>query len=251
MPATPQTQPETVDSILKPGPHEPPFPRNRLIEIRDACLGRLERCRDFPSDRASSELLAYYEGLYQERGPNPNEFRVLLRRNGRPFLSNPFPEGQPEHYLYHPDGLVMADLEAILGSLANQWGKPSSTDTDAPEGKILKSQYEWPSIYEADRARQQDILETEEGWSRLAGVCWAMVLLEPGSLEWLQSRVHGDNLSWATVQALRASPMKEWGVDPALVVSAAINHRILPVRVARELFPQWADSQGAEGPNVR
>ena len=231
-----------IEPSLSPD-QDSPSP-TRLEVLRDACVGFVERRRPFPSDRATAEYLAYYEGLYQERGPNPLAFRVMIRRNGRPFLTNPFPEGDPDHYLYHPDGLIMADIEAVLGGLANHWEKLSSkSEETSPDDS---SPYQWPSIDEADRARRQDVLETEARWAKLAGVCWAMVLLEPGPLDWLRERVHADNLAWATVQALRTSPLVEWGVNPHEVVAQAISSGVLPARVAKELFPQWLDKVETE-----
>lgn len=206
-------------------------------------MGMVERHRSFPSDRASAEFLSYYEGLYQEKGPDPAQFRALLRRNGPPFLSNPFPEGMPEHYLYHPDGLIMADLEAVLGGLAQHWEKLSDRDAQCDAKEQEDSAYVWPTIFQADRARQLEILATEGQWSRVAGVCWAMVLLEAKSMDWLRARVHSDNLAWATVQSLRSSPLEEWKLCPASVLSAAVDHGVLPARVAAELFPQWMPSE--------
>lgn len=216
-----------------------------LRRWRDCWVGFWERRRPFPSQRASAEFLAYYAGLYQERGPNPTEFGVVLRRNGRPFLANPFPESEAVHYLYHPDGLVMADLESVLDGLATQWNTPP---VDNPNPQDDAAQYSWPTIDEADHARQLDQRETEKDWALTAGVCWGMVLLEAGNLEWLRERVHPDNLAWATVQALRKSPWADWGVDPKKVLAAAVDKDVVPKTVADGLFPEWQEhARGIHG----
>lgn len=190
----------------------------------------MEKRRAYPSDRARKEYLDYYAGLYQDRGPNPAHFQEMLRRNGRPFMANPFPEGTREHYLYHPEGLVLADLEAILGNQVQDW-KVTKEPSGEPEEHA-----KWPTIDEAITAQEGRLLEVEREWALLGGVCWGMLLIYPGSLDWLKERVHADNLAWATVHALNTAPWRGWGVRRAKVLTRALEHNLFSEKVANRLF---------------
>lgn len=206
-----------------------PVPARRS-RLWNAAVGMLEKCRPYPSDRARQEYLDYYAGLYQDQGPNPARFRELLLRNGRPFMVNPFPEGSPEHYLYHPEGLGLADLEAILESQAQDWKAMSKSPQEPEKGA------RWPSIDEAISSQNNRLREVEREWALQGGVCWGMLLMHPGSLDWLRERVHTDNLAWATVHALNKSPWSKWGVDRSRVLSRALEHNLFSQRVAESLF---------------
>lgn len=142
----------------------PPIQRSRLW---NAAVGMMEKRRAYPSDRARKEYLDYYAGLYQDRGPNPAHFQEMLRRNGRPFMANPFPEGTREHYLYHPEGLVLADLEAILGNQVQDW-KVTKEPSGEPEEHA-----KWPTIDEAITAQEGRLLEVEREWALLGGCAGA------------------------------------------------------------------------------
>lgn len=206
-------------------------------------VGFHERRRGYPSTRALSEFLDYYAGLYQDRGPDPRAFAALLRRNGRPFLANPFPEGNPDHYLYHPGGLVLADLEAVLSGVARKWRAPLASRS--PEPPADASAPPWPTLEQAQVAQQRHASGVEAGWALDAGVCWGLVLMEAGSLDWLRVRVHPDNLAWATVEALRHSPWGRWGVNPRRVLSAALDKGVLSPQVASAWFPEWVPGRPA------
>ena len=233
--------------------HSPPDESGSLVPARpvpswlmkgvDWAVGFQERRRSGPpSSRAWEEMLTYYAGLYQDRGPHPRQFKRLLRRCGIPQVANPFPEGEPQHFLYHPDLLIMADLEAILDDLVLEWDEqnkpPRSVESPAgtPEGND-----EWPDVDRAMRLRELELQQQSREWSRLAGGCWAMGLLDGQPLSGVVERVHRANLGLATLHVWRTSPLSEWGINGENVLKAALKHGILPANVVEETL---ASAQG-------
>ena len=205
----------------------------------DGIQGFLERRRKGPpSPRAWAEMLDYYAGLYQERGPDPKQFRRVLRRCGIPQCSNPFPEGEAQHFLYHPDLLIMADLEALLSDMMDHWAEQEKAPGSAPQevGVEPLSPDEWPDVGQSMRLRDLELARQAREWSRLAGVCWALVLLDGQSLVPLLSQVHAANLGWATIHAWKTAPLTEWGIESAAVLNAAQEHGILPAEVVQRLL---------------
>ncbi len=210
----------------------------------DMGRGFFERRRKGPpSSRAWSEMLDYYAGLYQDHGPDPERFRRLLRRCGVPQCRNPFPEGEAQHFLYHPDLLVMADLEAVLNDLVLTWNdedrarkqKRSAPVSVAPEAPPADPD-EWPDLSQAMRLRDLEVARQTREWSRLAGVCWGLVLLDGQSLQPLMALVPKVNLGWAAVHAFRTAPWAEWGLVPEEVLKAAQGHGILPAEIIQHLL---------------
>ena len=162
-----------------------PLPSSRVpgwTFLTDLVLGWRERRSQGTSPRALAEYQAYYDGLYQERSPDPALFERLLRRNGSPDLPNPFPPGTVEHYRFHPDGLLWADAEALIGQALNP--KPEQHDPATPERSGVLALVE---ASEAAVARER----VEQ--ARLAGWCWAHLFAHGVPWASLHGAMHPDN----------------------------------------------------------
>lgn len=206
-----------------------------IQKAQDRWVGFWERRRGVayrPSPMAWKEALAYYEGLYQDRGPDPLAFRRLLVRRGTPDWKNPFPEGMVEHYRYHPEGLMLADVEAILGEVLNAW-KPPPVSPELPLGVELG---EWPTLEQATQLRLEEQIKEERSWGHLACVCWGFALLNGEPLRETISKIHADNLTWATVHAWRHVDWSAWGVSGEQVLRAASGLGILSIAMTEELL---------------
>lgn len=205
----------------------PSWVRSRVAALQDAWVGFLERRRPHPSRRAWDEALDYYEGRYQTRGPDPAAFRRLLARNGVPAWPNPFQESEARHFLYHPDGLLLADIEAVLESLMASWAAvPGAPALPPPEAEDAFD-VAWPTMEEALSFREEDLRRERREWCKDAAVCWGMVILAASSLESVKKVVHEDNLSWATIHAWQTAPWARWGIDSRKVLSRAVGLGIL------------------------
>lgn len=233
-------------SLHQPDESPTPVPRRLpswLMKGADCLVGFQERRRNGPpSSRAWEEMLAYYAGLYQDRAPDPGQFKRLLRRCGVPQRANPFPEGEPQHFLYHPDLLIMADLEAILDDLVLEWdeeNKPPRLNPSPPAD--VEETEEWPDVDQAMRLRELELQQQSREWSRLAGVCWALALLDGQPLTALVEHVHKANLALATLHAWRTAPLSQWGLDGEKVLRAALKHGIVPADVVEKTL---AGAQG-------
>lgn len=173
----------------------------------DAWVGWLERRRRFPSARAWEEALAYYDGLYADRGPDPAQFRRLVIRCGLPAWANPHPQGLEEHYRFHPTALALVDVEAILVDLERSWARERQAVGQSGVEASMQEESAWvgtfPSIEGAVRARGQEQEATRALWAIEASRCWGWAVLEAGNIVELQRWVHPDNLAWATVHAAR------------------------------------------------
>lgn len=211
-----------------------------LSKQSDRLKGFWERRRKGPpSAGAWEEMLSYYEGLYQERAPDPERFMRLLRRCGVPQCPNPFPEGEAQHFFYHPDLLVMADLEAVLNDLVLEWSEQDNANTPSVAQEVPLeplAEDEWPDVGRVMRLRELELARQSREWSRLAGVCWALVLLDGQSLAPLKDRVHKTNLGWATIHAWRTAPLAQWGLSSKDVLNAAQAHGILSAKVVKHLL---------------
>jgi len=205
-----------------------PLFKDWLGHAADRWVGWVERRRKgLPSPRAWSEMLDYYAGLYRERAPDPAAFKRLLKRCGLPVCHNPFPEGEAEHFLYHPDLLVMADLESLLDDLVTSWQeKEVASGGEAKVPPTLEA-FEWPDVNQAMQLRELEISRQAREWSRLAGICWGLALLDGQPLTALFSAVHKGNLGLATIHAWKTAPWADWNIDPAAVLNAAERHGIL------------------------
>jgi hypothetical protein len=215
--------------------------RHRFQCLADRWVGFWESRRLSPSPRAWAEALDYYGSLYQTKGPDPEAFRRLLTRNGVPTWRNPFPEGEAQHFLYHPEGLVLADLEAILEDLALNW---KNQQEGVPEEKEPPDEFltQWPTMEEALQLRELETTRRMRHWSRLSAVCWGMLLLQAKNLDGLRERVHEDNLAWATVHAWKVAPWEMWKVDPARVLEAAVRLGVLSEKVKQNLLSSRSEA---------
>lgn len=215
--------------------------RHRFQHLADRWVGFWESRRSSPSPRAWAEVLGYYGNLYQTKGPDPEAFRRLLTRNGVPTWRNPFPEGEAQHFLYHPEGLVLADLEAILEDLTLNWGdqqKRVSDEKEPPDEFLTR----WPTMEEALQLRELETTRRRRHWSRLSAVCWGMLLLHAKNLEGLRDRVHEDNLAWATVHAWKVAPWEMWGINPAHVLEAAVRLGVLREKAKQNLLSYHSEA---------
>lgn len=257
-----------VAMSAKPSPEEaenspPASLLNRLgrtlQEWNDGWVGFWERRRSSPSARAWSEVLDYYSGLYQSKGPDPKLFRRLIHRNGAPLWRNPFPGGEAQHFLYHPDGLVLADIEAILEDLAEEWQAQQSRQGSLAkrvegesaaiaESELRMLQGRWPSMREAVELRELETRRQQRHWSRLSAVCWGMVLLEAKDVSMLRETVHEDNLAWATVHAWKVAPWSLWAIDPSQVLDAAVRLGVLSDKARSSLIASTAVPEATSTP---
>lgn len=183
--------------------------RDRWEHLMDGWLGRREqwhqRHGQRPSLRATDEWLAYYQGLYRGHEPQPDLFARLLRRNGTPDWPNPFREGDPGFYDFHPEGLLSAEVEAILRGIQQAWGP-----------KRQRSE-------EVDRHRH------------IAQVCWALVVVGPDPLSHLSRRVHVSNLNLATVDAASSKDLERVGLTSEEVMAAAVRRGWQPKSTSQSL----------------
>ena len=210
--------------------HLAPLPGGRCA---DAWVRFWSRRRPSPSPRAWSEFLAYYEGLYQERGPDVAHFQRLLRRHGIPAWANPFPEGDERYFHFHPHGLIVADVEAVLEDLVRAWnvqggpgllGDPTVATVRA---EVLDASSAWPTLDQAEELRRQEQRRSQHEWAADAAVCWGMILLQGASLVPLKGWVDSENLAWATSHAIQIAPWDRWGLSPKTVIDAAHGHGLL------------------------
>jgi hypothetical protein len=166
--------------------------------VGDGLLGwrehRHQRRRHRPSQRALSEWLAYYQGLYRGHEPQPDLYGRLLRRNGVPDWPNPYRPGDPGYYDFHPDGLLAADLEAILQGIQQDWGPPAQRDPQVAQHRAA------------------------------ARVCWAQVVVHADSLARIAQRLHPDNLRLATTDAASSSDLARVGLTSDQVLASAVKH---------------------------
>lgn len=239
---------ESFDSEENATGHERSSHRSYFQFVQDRWVGFWERRRQLPSPRAWEEVLSYYEGLYQTKGPDPAAFRRLILRNGVPLWNNPFPEGEARHFLYHPDGLVLADLEAILEDLAHDWQQKAPDETAEMVDPETEEEFpSWPTMEKALELRELEKIRQQRHWSRLSAVCWGMVLLHATHLDKLKEKVHEDNLAWATVHAWKVAPWQVWGIEKKEVLGAAVKWGILTEKVSKNLLDLDEEKSVTEG----
>lgn len=160
-----------------------------------------------PSVRAREEWLSYYQGLYRGHEPQPALFQRLLRRNGVPDWPNPYREGDPGYYDFHPEGLLAADLEAILRGIQQDWGPRRERSA------------------EVERHRQA------------ARLCWAMAVTSTDPLSHLVRRLHVANLNMATMDAASSSRLGEAGLEAQDVVASSVQRGWQPDHLAKAWNP--------------
>lgn len=161
-----------------------------------------------PSAAAIEAASAYYRGLYQDAAPDPVLFAQLIAEHGAPDWPNPYPLSEPEHYCFHPDGFVFADLEAVILDLLRERAD------QIPEDQVE----DLPAIAAAARDQAADHDAFTQQCAKNARHCWALLLASKQPLTRLSSIVHPDNLWLVNMDILREALEGTWpDVDPARV----------------------------------
>lgn len=185
--------------------------REPLRRLHDRLRGVQERWHHRrtgrPSPRSRDEWLGYYQGLYRGHEPDPALFRRLMIRNGVPDWPNPYREGEPGYYDFHPEGLLAADLEAILRGIQQDWGP------------------------------RRDRSEEVEHHRQAARICWALAVTSPDPLGHLSRRLHVANLNMATMDAASSSRLETVGLAAQDVVDSSVRRGWQPDRLARAWAP--------------
>lgn len=158
-----------------------------------------------PSPKAMDAAVEYYSGLYQERDPDPVLFAALVATHGVPDWPNPYPIGEAEHYLLHPDGFMFADLQAIMEDILDP-AIPVQEQEDAPEDRY--------GALAQDAHRSLMAL--------LARQCWAIALASGSGLERVAKTVHPDNLSIVNMDVMMHARRNQWEHAPADKVQAGV-----------------------------
>lgn len=156
-----------------------------------------------PSSRAVDAAVQYYSGLYQDKDPDPEGFALLVSEHGVPDWPNPYPTGEPEHYLLHPDGFMFADLQAILEDILDP--------VAPPEDPAVEDRY-------GERAR---VLHRSH-MASLARQCWAIALARASGLERIARTVHPDNLSIVNMDVMMHVQRNDWPHAPAQKVQEGV-----------------------------
>jgi len=179
-----------------------------------------------PSWAAQEEWWAYYQGLYQGKDPDVAQYARLLRRRGVPDWINPYPPGEPGHYDFHADGLLAADLEAILRgirlTLMTPAPLPAPSTVNAMPTAAVPTPQEW---------RAAHILHQYEA----ARLCWALVVARGQPLPVLTQQIHASNLAMALTD-VAAAPLTQVGLTPAKLFAGAVRARLLPADEARKIL---------------
>lgn len=182
-----------------------------ITQIRDRVRGLQERWYQRrsgrPSGRAREEWLGYYQGLYRGHEPQPALFRRLIQRNGVPDWPNPYREGDPGYYDFHPEGLLAADLEAILRGVQQDWGP------------------------------RRDRSEEVERHRQAARLCWALAVTSADPLNHLVRRLHVANLNMATMDAASSSHLAAAGMTSQDVVDSSVRRGWQPAALAKAWTP--------------
>lgn len=165
-----------------------------------------------PSAAAVEAASEYYDGLYQERQPDPARFAELVAAHGLPDWPNPYPAGVDAHYRFHPDGFMFADLEAIVGEMV-QDRQQLEGEEETPEDPVA-----WMDIAQASRqSMDQDEVFRKECAAR-ATHCWAIALASGHPARRLASIIHPDNLWLVNMDVLHRAMEGQWpDVDAARV----------------------------------
>lgn len=190
-----------------------------------------------PSERAWDEALEYFAGRYRERLPDPKALARLVRRNGTPDWSNPFPEGHPRHYDYHPDGLLMMDITVLLEGMM-QAMDDSVADLDEIDTTLSRDQVEWVTLEDAVRDNEQDARRRSQNQQRLAMISWAMVLAWGNGLDRAWHAVHRDNLTAITIETLLVLDPKPWGLTLPKIAAGAVAAGLINLPTAQALLRQ-------------
>lgn len=218
----------SIPSSFDPASPSVPGRPNAVQVWKDRWVGwwekRRQRAGRGPSLRAWREASAYYSGLYQDRPPVPSDFRRLLIRCGTPDWANPFPEGDAGHFLFHPMGFLAADLETVLEAVQEVWSQNMPTIGSPDTASVSE---EWPDLATSQEAGHQSRRQTDREWGRLAGVCWALAIVEGTGMPRLRQQVHLDNLSLATWYAAEHIDLEQWGLTKQQLIASAIKQDIV------------------------
>lgn len=162
-----------------------------------------ERKESGPSSDAVDAAVAYYAGLYQDKDPDPVLFLDLVSAHGVPDWPNPYPVGENDHYLLHPDGFMFADLQAILEDILDPGGVQME---DAAEDRY--------------GTRAQELHRQE--MASAARHCWAIALATASGLERIAKTVHTDNLSIVNMDVMMHARNNQWEHAPAEKVQEGV-----------------------------
>lgn len=182
--------------------------------LTDALVGWQDawarRGRQRPSYAAQEEWWAYYQGLYQEHDPDLFMFDRLLRRRGVPDWVNPYPMDDEAHYDFHPDGLMLADIQAVLLGVRARW---SVERGDPTEIALLKHHGE------------------------MAAACMGLALAR-GKARWPITRAHvgAENLAMVVTEAALAD-LTAYRVSPVQVLQGAVRAQLLDAADADLIRP--------------
>lgn len=209
--------------------------------LGDRWVGWWERRRQSkgqgPSERAWAEALDYFAGRYRERWPDPKVLARLVRRNGTPDWSNPFPQGHPQHYDYHPDGLLMMDITVLLEGMM-QTLDDSAAHLDESETPRNRDQVEWITLEDAVHDNEHDARARSQAQQRLAMVSWAMVLAWGNGLSRAWQAVHRDNLTAITIETLLVLDPSPWGLTLPKIAAGAVAAGLINLPMAQALLRQ-------------
>lgn len=173
--------------------HSPPSPPFYAFLLR--------RLTGRPMARAARDWEMYYRGLYRSRDPDPRLFSRLLTAHGFWNVPNPFPAGRPEYFLHHPDGVVLADVDAVLDAwVASLTPSPKMTP-------LLQAEMNWAVLaqslpelshlvtpWAAERLIAARATEAVRRRAILAADCLARLFLSPvENWGWMSDTLHRDN----------------------------------------------------------
>ncbi len=161
-----------------------------------------------PSDEAIDAASEYYSGLYQSRLPDPVEFSRICSKYGVPDWPNPYPESEVQHYEFHPDGFLFADLEAILVDMMKE-----------REGRLENmDQQTWPDLASAVTRAHLQNEDFQHRCAMAARHCWAIMLASGQAAPRIAAHVHPDNIWLVNMDILNQAMNGDWpDVDPARV----------------------------------
>jgi hypothetical protein len=189
-----------------------------------------------PNAAAIAAAISYYDGLYQDTTPDPAKFFALVSNHGLPDWPNPFLPGEEGYYRIHPDGFLLADIEAIVEDLVIDrlhHGNPSELPP-ADAGA-------WPDPRVSASINIEQASISRSIYAKIARHCWAIALSSGTTPSRLLGIVHPDNLWLVNMEVLALALDGAWpDIDPAKV-SAGIQSIAVQQSTIRP--PPQADPQ--------
>ena len=116
---------------------------------------------DTSSPRAWEEWSGYYRDAHDRSADDLARFKRLLYRNGLPDQPNPYQPYSEEYFMFHPMGLIFADLEVLLSSLISAAGGEGEKKR-GDEG-VCAALSEWPTMEEWEREEDRLFLAARTG----------------------------------------------------------------------------------------